>query len=56
MVQKCTNIKTMADLKLELVNSYKNVNIDEVKRAVESWPKGLEACLAADGDRFEHTL
>ena len=56
IVQKCTNIKTIADLKRELVNSYKNVNIDEVKRAVESWPKRMEACLAADGDRFEHTL
>ena len=56
MVQKCTNIKTMADLKRELINSYKNVNIDEVKRAVESWPKRMEACPAADGDRFEHTL
>ena len=46
----------MADLKRELVNSYKYVSIDEVKRAVESWPRRLEACLAADGDRFEHTL
>ena len=46
----------MADLKRELINSYKNVNIDEVKRAVESWPKRMEACPAADGVQFEHTL
>ena len=56
MVQKCENIKTVSDLKREVVRAYMNVNIDELKKAIKSWPKRLEMCLAANGDRFEHSL
>ena len=56
MIQKNDNIKTLADLKREIVAAYYKIDMDEVKRAIDSWPKRLEKCLAAQGDRFEYAL
>ena len=56
MVQKKENIKTLSDLKREIVIAQKNINMDEVRKAIDSWPKRLQKCLEAKGDRFEHAL
>ena len=56
MIQKKDNIKTLSDLKREIVIAYKNIDMDEVKKAIDSWPKRLKKCLEAKGDRFEHDL
>ena len=56
MVQKCESIKTLSDLKREVVLAYMNINNDEIKRSVLTWEKRLRACLAAGGDRFEYRL
>jgi len=56
MVQQNKNIETLADLKREVLRSYQNVNMDEVKKAIESWPKRLKKCIEAKGDRFEFAL
>ena len=55
-VQKCENIKTLTDLKREVVRAYQNVDQEQIKKAVNSWEKRLRACLAAGGDRFEYSL
>jgi len=36
IVQQNKNIETLADLEPEVVRSYQNVNMDEVKKAIES--------------------
>ena len=56
IVQQNENIETLADLKREVVRSYQNVNMDEVTKAIESWPKRLKKCIEAKGDRFELAL
>lgn len=55
MVQK-SDIKTLQDLKREVVRAFKNVNMEEVRKAIKSWKKRIEACLKANGDRFESAL
>ena len=55
MVQK-SDIKTLQDLKREVVRAFKNVNMEEVRKAIKSWKKRMEACLKANGDRFEFAL
>ena len=56
MVQQNKDIVTLSDLKREVVRSYQNVNMDEVRKSIESWPKRLEKCIEAGGDRFEFAL
>ena len=56
MVQQCENIKTLSDLKREVVRAYMNINMDEIKKSVDTWEKRLRACLAAGGNRFEYRL
>ena len=36
LVQKNKNIKTISDLKREIVIAYQNINMDEVRKAIES--------------------
>ena len=55
MVQKC-DIKTLPDLKQEIVRAFKNVDMEQVKKAIMSWEKRMKECLKANGDRFEFTL
>ena len=55
-VQECENIKTLTDLKREVVCAYQNIDQEQIKKAVNSWEKRLRACLAAGGDRFEYSL
>ena len=55
-VQKCDNVKTLSDLKREVVRAYQNIDQEQIKKAVSSWEKRLRACLAVDGDRFEFRL
>ena len=56
ILQKKENIQTLSDLKREIVIAQKNINMDEVRKAIDSWPKRLQKCLEAKGDRFEHAL
>ena len=56
MVQKNKNIKSLPDLKREIVRAFNNSKKDEIANAVASWEKRMRACLAANGNRFEHTL
>ena len=44
MVQK-SDIKTLPDLKREVVRAFKNVNMEEVKKAIKIWKKRMEPCL-----------
>jgi len=55
MVQK-SDIKTLPDLKRGVVRAFKNVNMEEVRKAIKSWKKRMEACLKANGDRFEFAM
>ena len=50
------NVKTLLDLKREVVVAYQKLNMDEIRKAIDSWPKRLEKCLAANGDRFEYAM
>ena len=56
IVQKKENIKTPSDLKREIVIAHQNIYMDEVRKAIDSWPKRLQKFLEAKGDRFEHGL
>ena len=49
-------INTSLDQKREVVRAFQNVNMEEVKKAIMSWQKRAEACVAAEGDRFEYAL
>ena len=55
MVQK-SDIKTLPDLKREVVRAFKNVNMEQVRKAIMSREKRMEACVKANGDRFEFAL
>ena len=48
--------ETTPDLKKCVVAACKSLDMDELKRAIESWPKRLQKCIAAEGARFEHSL
>ena len=50
------NVKTLLDLKREVVVAYQKLNMDEIRKAIDSWLKRLEKCLAANGDRFEYAM
>ena len=56
IVQQNKEIKKLSDLKREVVRSYQNVNMDEVKKSIGSWPKRLKKCIDAGDDRFEFAL
>ena len=55
MVQK-SDIKTLPDLKREVVRAFKNVNMEQERKAIMSREKRMEACVKANGDRFEFAL
>ena len=50
------NPKTIADLKKAICAAWYSVDMEEVKRAVATWPKRVEKCIEAGGCRFEHQL
>ena len=51
-----SDIKTLPDLKRDVVRAFKNVNMEQVRKAIMSWEKRKEACVKANGDRFEFAL
>ena len=55
MVQK-SDVKTLPDLKREVVRAFNQVNMEEVRKSIKNWEKRMEACLKANGDRFEFAL
>ena len=56
LVQKSKNVKTLLDLKREVVCAYMNVDKEQIKKSVLSWEKRLRAWVAAYGNRFEYKL
>ena len=56
LVRKSKNVKTLLDLKREVVCTYMNVDKEQIKKSVLSWEKRLRACVAANGNRFPCTL
>ena len=55
MVQK-NKPKNIPELKRCIVDAWKNIDMEETKRAVLSWEKRLKMCVQEKGDRFEHKL
>ena len=49
IVQK-SDIKALPDLKREVVRAFNQVNTEEVRKAIKSWKKRMEACQKAHGD------
>ena len=50
------NPKTIADLKKAIGAAWYSVDMEEVKRAVATWPKRVEKCIEAGGGRFGRQL
>ena len=48
--------KNIPELKSCIVDAWKNIDMEETKRAVLSWEHRLKMCVQEKGDRFEHKL
>ena len=48
--------KNTQELKRLAVNAWKNINLEELQKAVLSWEKRMKLCVSEKGDRFGHKL
>ncbi|EYB87456.1 hypothetical protein Y032_0262g566 [Ancylostoma ceylanicum] len=53
---KSQNLKNLVDLRREMIKIWTNLDVNYLRRTIDSMKKQIDACIKADGGHFENSL